>query len=378
MRKLMPNNRFITVKALRTTQGESFDIFSFFIHACDLNLIADISRLQSSSDGKLHGFQRPEIKSHIKGITDYLDLRDVIFPNSIILALSPQIKFSQSRGTKCNDDSAIAQSGTLKLPIFPKGERIAWIVDGQQRAIALANTKNTTLPIPVVGFISKNLEDQREQFILVNKVKPLPNRLINELLPSTRSILLPREINSRKLPAEICYLLNDDSSSAFYQIIKRSSINKSEAYINDSSVINMIRNSLSNPLGALATFKNQNGEIKDIEGIYQVLISYWNAVKTVFPYAWSKEPKYSRLTHSVGILAMGVLMDQIYSRKFQSTTNIYEMFCSELGKISASCAWTNGEWKGLNLPWNELQHTSKDIKRLQEFLIHTYNQSSNQ
>jgi DGQHR domain-containing protein len=214
----MPNNRFITVKALRTTQGESFDIFSFFIHACDLNLIADISRLQSSSDGKLHGFQRPEIKSHIKGITDYLDLRDVIFPNSIILALSPQIKFSQSRGTKCNDDSAIAQSGTLKLPIFPKGERIAWIVDGQQRAIALANTKNTTLPIPVVGFISKNLEDQREQFILVNKVKPLPNRLINELLPSTRSILLPREINSRKLPAEICYLLNDDSSSAFIKL----------------------------------------------------------------------------------------------------------------------------------------------------------------
>ncbi|MCX2643605.1 hypothetical protein OQ640_28685, partial [Klebsiella pneumoniae] len=74
----------------------------------------------------------------------------------------------------------------------------------------------------------------------------------------------------------------------------------------------------------------------------------WNAVKIVFPDAWSKEPKYSRLTHSVGILAMGVLMDQIYSRKFQSTKNIYEMFCSELGKISTFCAWTDGEWKGLN------------------------------
>ena len=374
----MLNNRFITVKALRTIQGENFNIFTFFIYARDLNLIADISRLHTSSNGDLIGFQRPEIRSHIKGITDYLDLRDVIFPNSIILALSPEIKFSQSRGTKSTDDSNIAQSGTLKLPIFPQGERIAWIVDGQQRALALANTKNTTLPIPVVGFISQNLEDQREQFILVNKVKPLPNRLINELLPSTRSVILPREINSRKLPAEICYLLNDDPTSAFFQIIKRSSINKSGAYINDSSVIQMIRNSISNPLGALATFKDQNGNIKNIEGLYKVLIAYWNAVKKIFPDAWAKEPKQSRLTHSVGILAMGVLMDQIYSRNFQITENIFEMFCLELGKISASCAWTSGEWKGLNLPWNELQNTSKDIKRLQDFLIHTYNQSRNQ
>lgn len=373
----MSKGKFITVKALRTIQGENFNIFTFFIYARDLNLIADISRLQTSSQGALLGFQRPEIKSHIKGITEYLDLRNVIFPNSIILALSPEIKFSQSRGTKSQDDSAISQAGTLKLPIFPQGERIAWIVDGQQRALALANTKNTMLPIPVVGFISHNLEDQREQFILVNKVKPLPNRLINELLPSTRSIILPREINSRKLPAEICYLLNDDPTSAFFQIIKRSSINKSEAYINDSSVIQMIRSSISNPLGALATFKDQNGNIKNIEGLYRVLIAYWNAVKKTFPDAWTKEPKQSRLTHSVGILAMGVLMDQIYSRNFQTTENIFEMFCLELGKISPSCAWTDGEWKGLNLPWNELQNTPKDIKRLQEFLIHTYNQSSN-
>lgn len=374
----MPNNRFITVKALRTVQGENFNIFTFFIYAQDLNLIADISRLKTSTDGDLIGFQRPEIKLHIKGITEYLDLRNVIFPNSIILALSPEIKFTQSRGTKTANDSSISQSGSLKLPIFPQGERIAWIVDGQQRALALANTKNSTLPIPVVGFISQNLEVQREQFILINKVKPLPNRLINELLPSTRSVILPREINSRKLPAEICYLLNDDPTSAFHQIIKRSSFSKSEAYINDSSVIQMIRNSISNPLGALVTFKDQNGDIKNMEGLYKILITYWNAVKETFPDAWSKEPKQSRLTHSVGILAMGVLMDQIYSRKFQSTKNIYEMFCSELGKISSSCAWTSGEWQGLNLPWNELQHTSKDIKRLQEFLIHTYNQSSNQ
>lgn len=372
----MSANNHIKIKALRTIQGEDFSIFAFFIYAQDLDRIADISRLTTSTNGTLSGFQRPQIKSHIKGITDYLDLRNIIFPNSIILALSSQIKFNLSRGTKHQDDAGVSQSGTLSLPIYPKGQRVAWIVDGQQRALALANTKNTTLPIPVIGFVSNNLEDQREQFILVNKVKPLPSRLINELLPSTRSIILPKALNSRKLPAEICYLLNDDPNSAFYNIIKKSSLNKSGAYINDSSVIQMIRNSISTPLGALATFKDETGNIKDIHMLYQTLIDYWNAVKHTFADAWGKEPRQSRLTHSVGILAMGVLMDQIYGRHFKAK-NIYKMFCSELGKISPHCAWTEGEWMGTHLPWNELQNTPKDIKRLQEILIHTYNQSSN-
>lgn len=377
MVKDMSLNKHITVKALRTIQGDDFNIFAFFICAQDLNSIADISRLHTSSNGELTGFQRAEIKSHIKGITEYLDLRNIIFPNSIILALSPDIKFTLSRGTKNHEDSGISQSGTLTLPIFPKGERIAWIVDGQQRAMALENTKNKTFPIPVIGFISNNLQNQREQFILVNKVKPLPSRLINELLPSTRSIILPKELNSRKLPAEICYLLNDDPKSSFYTLIKKPSCNRNTAYINDTSVINMIRNSISNPLGALATYKDETGKITNIEGLYHTLLSFWNAVRDTFPEAWKKEPRQSRLTHSIGILSMGLLMDQIYARNFKSK-DTYKMFCSELGKISNHCAWTEGKWKGLNLPWNELQNTPKDIKRLQDFLTHIYNQSSNQ
>ncbi|MDO7413096.1 DGQHR domain-containing protein DpdB [Acinetobacter baumannii] len=369
--------KHITVKALRTVQGDNFYIFAFFISAKDINQIADISRLKTTSNGELTGFQRPEIKAHIKGIIEYLDLQNIIFPNSIILALSPEIKFTLSRGVKKLDDSGIAQSGTLSLPVFPKGERIAWIVDGQQRALALENTKNKTIPIPIIGFISSNLEFQREQFILVNNVKPLPSKLINELLPETRSIILPKELNGKKIPAEICYLLNEDPESAFFGLIKKSSVINKNSYITDTSVINMIKASIANPLGALATFKNEKGEIANIEGPYKILIAFWNAVRQTFPDAWNKEPRQSRLTHSIGILAMGVLMDQIYSRNFKSQ-DLYEMFCAELCKISHLCAWTSGEWKGLNLPWNEFQNNPKDIKRLQDFLIHTYNQSSAQ
>jgi hypothetical protein len=35
----------------------------------------------------------------------------------------------------------------------------------------------------------------------VNKAKPLPTRLINELLPETRSVLLPRDLSARRIPS---------------------------------------------------------------------------------------------------------------------------------------------------------------------------------
>ena len=58
---------------------------------------------------------------------------------------------------------------------------------------------------------------QREQFILVNKAKPLPTRLINELLPEV-SAMLPRDLNARRLPSELCNLLNRDSAVALSQL----------------------------------------------------------------------------------------------------------------------------------------------------------------
>jgi DGQHR domain-containing protein len=75
---------------------------------------------------------------------------------------------------------------------------VAWIVDGQQRSLALAKADNPDIAVPVIGFVSDSLAIRREQFILVNKAKPLPTRLINELLPETGDILLPRDLQCPK------------------------------------------------------------------------------------------------------------------------------------------------------------------------------------
>lgn len=372
--KRTPSNSEIVVRALRTTQGQGIDVFAFFIRGADIVRVADISRIGRDESDGLRGFQRPEIRSHVKSITDYLNQGPVLFPNAIILALAPDIHFAASRGTKPTGDESIAQSGTLTIPLFEEGKRVAWIVDGQQRSLALAKAENRDIAVPVIGFVSDQLDIQREQFILVNKAKPLPTRLINELLPETSGILLPRELSTRRAPSELCGLLNRDPGSPFYQLIKRPSDGTSsgKAVITDTAVVTMIRNSITNPLGALATYRlAQNGrDGVDLENMYKLLVTFWSAVKTVFADAWGKEVRVSRLMHSAGLLAMGVLMDRIYARVAPHPD--VAAIENELRKVAPACRWTQGTWEGLGVAWNEVQNTPRDIRRLQTALVQAY------
>lgn len=361
----------IVVRALHTEQGNGLDLYAFFIKGADIMKVADISRVERDASDGLKGFQRPEIRQHVKGIVDYLNQGNVLFPNAIILAISRDVKFVASRGTRPTGDEGIGQSGTLTIPVYEEGQRVAWIVDGQQRSLALSQAIHREIPVPVVCFVSDNLSVQREQFILVNKAKPLPTRLINELLPETAGIMLPRDLAARKVPSELCNLLHRDSASPFHRLIKRTSDRQnSEAIVTDTAVMSVIRNSMTNPLGALAPYKSHGKDGADIESMYRILVTYWTAVKNTFPDAWGKDPRQSRLMHSAGLISMGLLMDRIYARL--SFTDDVAAVQRELMKIAPVCHWTEGTWETLGVAWNEIQNTPRDIKRLQDTLVRAY------
>lgn len=367
----------LVVRALHTTQGADLHVYAFFIKGGDVMHVADISRIHRDARDTLQGFQRPEIRQHVKGIVDYLNQGEVLFPNAIILAMSPDVKFSASRGSRPTGDSRVSESGTLTLPIYDEGQRVAWIVDGQQRSIALSQAQHKDLAVPVVGFVSDKLSVQREQFILVNKAKPLPTRLINELLPETAAIVLPRDLAARKVPAELVNLLNQDSTSPFHKLVKRASDREaSGAVVTDSALIAVIKSSLSTPLGALARFKvvGREGSSGDVEGMYRVLMTYWAAVKAVFPDSWGKDPRHSRLMHSAGLLAMGMLMDAIYARLSPDAS--VEAVQREIEKVVPACRWSAGTWEALGLAWNEIQNTPQHVKKLQDALVRAYSASN--
>lgn len=357
----------LSVRAVRSEQGNGTPVFAFFAHGGDIMRIADIARLHREEE-KLKGFQRREIKAHVNSIVEFLDSGNVLFPNAIILALSPEVDFASARGRKPGNICEVGDAGTLTIPIYPSGRRAAWIVDGQQRSLALAQAKHKSIAVPVIGFVSDDVEAQREQFILVNKARPLPKRLIDELLPEV-SVLLPRDLAARQLPSALCELLNQHKESPFYGIIKRESNARSgKGVVADSALIEAMRLSLKSPLGALGQYK-RNGDGADANAMYETMVLYWSAVRDTFPEAWGKPPTQSRLMHSAGIRAMGALMDQIMLRTDSSADRALAVR-SILRKLAGHCHWTAGRWEHLNLMWNEIQSTSQHISKLTEHLMH--------
>lgn len=350
----------LTVRALRTRQGEDIEVYAFFLPGDQVTQIADITRLRRS-EASLEGFQRKEIRAHVAEIAEFLKHGPVLFPNAIILALSPQVRFKSARGPA--GENGDVRSGELLIPIRPEGQRAAWIVDGQQRSLALARAEQVQLQVPIVAFVSDEIETQREQFILVNKAKPLSSRLIDELLPSL-SMTLPKSLKPRQLPSALCAALADSPGSPLQGLIKRESEGEGEkGVITDSGLTRAIAANLR-PAGALGAYDLDGG----MDAAFQALCIYWSAVRDAFPDAWGRSSEESRLMHSAGIQAMGALMDPIWTRADASADPAAEV-AAALTRIAPRCRWTEGHWEGLGWAWDDVQATGKHIKGLSEHLL---------
>lgn len=360
------NDPVLAVRAVRTRQADK-PVYAFFMAGADLLKIAEISRVHRDADGALHGFQRKRIKNHVQAITDFLDQGPVLFPNAIILAIAPSAHFIQSRGERPEGDSRICEAGTLRIPMPQDGTKCAWIVDGQQRSIALSQAQNKAFPVPVVAFVSDELSIHREQFILVNKARPLDPRLINELLPEL-DVVFPRDLSARKVPSELVHLLQISQNSPFKGLIKRLSEEATEAVVTDTTLVKAIRASINGALGALAPYKGSGDSPADIDAMFRILVGFWCAVRDVFPEAWGRPATESRLMHSAGIAAMSVLMDRVMSRA-RSGVDPREHAAEALARIAPQCRWTSGRWNELQRDWNEIQNVNKDIRMLAGYLV---------
>jgi len=353
----------IRVPAIRIKQGNNRNLYSAAINGKQISSIAAISRVKRGDDAELGGYQRPEVSNHINEIKNYIESENPMIPNAIVLAFDNRVQFESLEGSE--------DHGFLIVPITGEGElKPGFVVDGQQRTAALREAENEAFVMPVSAFITDSVEEQREQFMLVNSTKPLPKGLLYELAPHT-SARLPSTLQKKKFPYEVLERLNFDNDSPFKGKILTST--NPDGTVKDNSILKMIETSLTD--GVLYRFRDPATGRGDIDKMVDVLVNYWSAVADVWADQWDKKPRDSRMLHGVGVAALGGVMDAIADIHDEEMVTGFDTFYRELCKIETLCKWDHGYWDFGNdekRKWNDLQNTSKDIQLLLNHLVGRY------
>ena len=367
----MTQSNELRVPAIEVRQGPGHLLYTFAVDGKLIPSFSTISRIHRNGNKQIEGYQRPEVLSHIAEIRTYLESEAPMIPNAVVIAFDSRVRFEPT--PLVEDDSTYTRTGTLVIPIDAEAaseEKPGFIVDGQQRIAAIRDAEVKSFPICVTAFITNDVREQTEQFILVNSTKPLPKGLIYELLPSTTATL-PTMLERRRFPAHLLDLLNNEDDSPMKGRIQTPTT--PGGAIKDNSILKMLENSLSD--GVLYRFRYVEEGPGDVDSMMAILTNFWGAVSKVFPDAWNLPPRQSRLVHGAGIIGMGFLMDAISERLRKIRIVPLEQFVEDLQPLKDVCRWTDGYWDfgpGRQRKWNEIQNTTKDIQLLANYLLVQY------
>ena len=325
-------------------------MFVFAADPRDVLSFAEIERVSRADDGQLKGFQRHQVASHIRDIRDYLARDDALLPNAVILAFLDGVKIKN------------LGDGVVEVVISVLGDaKPGFVVDGQQRLTALSGIEKPNFQVFVSAVVCKDYNELRQQFVLINNTRPLPKALIYELLPNVQG--LPERFTQRKFAARIVDLLNFTRGSSLYGEVRQHT--NPTGVISDTAMQRLIMNSAAD--GAIRSLINY--EDRD-ERAFHLVSEFFHAVADVYGPAWGgMTPRFSRLRHGAGIVAMGFVMDHLYSVHAATKR---EHFIPSLRLLEPYTAWTNGQWQ-LDVsdirPWNGIQNTPSDIDLLTRHLI---------
>lgn len=338
-----------TYIALKAKQSPGHQVLSFAAYPSEILKFAEIDRVNRGKDGSLTGFQRNQIAPHINEIRDYLSKDYAVLPNPIVVAFVGGVSIKE------------IEENIVSISICADKEKPGFVVDGQQRLTALAGLTDKDFQVFVSVLVCKDYDELRQQFVLINNTRPLPKALIYELLPSTPG--LPERFTVRAFASKLVELLNyDEASSVHGQIHQHTN---PSGIIRDTAIQKLIMNSVSD--GAMREFTERPDFL---EKSFNLISNYFSAVQEVFSYAWKgHKPHTSRLVHGAGIVAMGYLMEFVYSR-YNARTK--EDFILHLNAIADNCHWTSGIWPFSEVDqreWNKIQNVPSDVMTLASYLV---------
>ena len=352
---------------------KNFELFSFPIEGKKIFDIATVSHLRRGEDGDTEGFQRPEVRAHIRNIAEYIENPDSMIPNAIVLAIYD----SNFSFTKIDTQSnAYGDAGIIKIPVHINSEtRACLIIDGQQRSKAIEKAKVSTFPIMVCAFHTDDEEVMKEHFYKLNLSKNLPPNLIASLLPGIPLANIGEAMKPAAMAATLVEHLWKDVQSPFYSMINTP--------LYKGGVISL--NSIKKPIEELIKDSNNfigmntsSAGIIDKKLILKDIYNYWEAVSLVFSHAWNIKSTESRLMHGVGLWAMFMLMPKVIEKCHDEHPGVEEII-THLGLIAPYCHWTaeDGDWEnvdsfGLNITWNGFENTASGKTLISKYINRTY------
>ena len=335
--------------ALVAEQSPYHELAMISATADEIASFAQIDQAGRSVSGRLSGFQRPQIAGHIREIAQYLQKKEAVLPNAVVLAFVGGAALKRHR------------NGTATLEIETGKTRHGFVVDGQQRLMALLHSGRTDFKVFAACLLCRSLHELRQQFILINNAKPLPKSLVYELLPTIDG--LPERLDSRRTAAALTERMNFAEDSVLRGMIKQQT--NPTGVLKDTALQRAIMNSQS--AGALQSF---GANPHALDKGYRLLNAFYRAVQQTFPDDWNdQKPTTSRLVHGTGIVAMGYVMDEIYAHDRKGTT---DAFVRGMQPLAKGAAWSSGSWhfgRGEVVPWNRIEFTPRQCQQLAEHLV---------
>ena len=244
------NEEILEFPCLTVEQGE-YTLYAFVISARSL---WDIVRINRRDPDKETGYQRALSPSRVKAIANFIDKGNPI-PNSILLAL---------------DDVEVADGGTKLL--IPRRDDVGWVIDGQHR-LAGAKEAESDIEFLAVAFVRLSLEQQIQQFIVVNReAKGVPTSLYYDLLKHLPLPKSTKEVSEERAADIANDLRKDENSTVFNRVVIA---NPKKGQISLTNFVRKVAPLVRDGSGKFYTYTyhEQRG----------ILYNYFKALENVFP-----------------------------------------------------------------------------------------------
>ena len=291
-------------RALCIEQTKSGPLYLFTLRADEIFEVAEVDAHQPFSIERADRLPARRGPAARRGHPRVPRRRRVLFPNAIILALTPSVRFRRSRDRRTT--TASPWPAMLEIPLPASGGEAGL---DRRRPAARPRARRSgarDFPVPVSAFVADTVESATRPVPADQQRQAAAARARHRTLPRSRSRCRARS-RRKQVPSALCDLLNTRADSPFYGLIRRASTPRGQRRGGHRHEHH--RDARGEPDVAVGMPvpvpqpRHRRDRLR--ADLVALLVVYWTARAGHVPRRVGQAAEQSRLMHGVGIRAMG-------------------------------------------------------------------------